>query len=102
MPFLESVAAAIPGDPVWGIMIFGVATYLLHVSIRGGTTNIEKKARALKGDLTISLLIVMSTAILARYFIFISDKNYFLLPDVLSIIIAFVFTGRIKKFFGLK
>jgi hypothetical protein len=94
--------ASILADPVYRIMILGTGLYILHIFLRGGASDVEKKFRALKGDLTTSFVIVMSTAILARYFIFVSEKSYFLLPDILSIIIAFVLTKRVRKFFGLR
>jgi hypothetical protein len=98
---LFSLVEAVPIDPVYTILILGTLVYLGQAAIRGGRANVRKKVRALKGDLTVSFVIVVGTAVLARYYIFISGQDYFLLPDVLSIIIAFALTGRVRKFYSL-
>lgn len=101
MSAIEFLADVIPGDPVYGIVVIGTITYLCYVLVAGGKTDIRKKVKALKGDLTISFIIVVATAILARYFIHISSRDYFLLPDILSVIVAFALYSRVRQFYGL-
>ena len=89
---LNWMFASLPGNPVYTILIIGLILYLSSVIILGGTDPI-RVFKALIGEFNTSFAILLSTFLIAIYFIDQSQQSYFILRDILMIAVG-LFAGR--------
>jgi hypothetical protein len=93
--FLDWLFVALPGNPVYTVLIIGAIVYFANVVIRGKTDPI-KIFKALRGDLTTSFIIIFTFLLISSYFMHISEKQYFLLPTVSGTVFGFIFGNWLR------
>lgn len=84
-------------DPVYLALLIGMGAYFLNVGLRPG--GLAGRLEALRRGTTVGFVLVLGTAVTARYLIFVSDKSYFLLPDVLMMLISLTLFRKIEAIF---
>lgn len=89
--------------PALIVLVSGTILYFAHAVVRG-RTNLYQVWRALKADFKISLLILISTFIIADYFLYKNPVNsypIYLLKTVIAILLGVLLSKRLTAFYRL-
>lgn len=84
-------------DPVYLTLLTGLCIYFGNVAVRRG--GVQRRIQAVTRGTTFGFVVVLGTAITARYMIFISENTYFLLPDILMVLISLTLFRKIEALF---